>query len=397
MTSIATDPSSLEPPPTVIRAGAAHELLALVPALAGAEPRRSLVCVAFRGARTVGVLRHELPRRVADHQLVVQAVIAMLCRIDGADAVVPIVYTDRDYPRGSGAAELRLLARCVDRLEEAGFAVRDSLLVAATGWRSQLDRRTPPGGRPLAEIAGAAAKLADALPPSDALDAWEARAFLRAEVASALHDLESGPSFSAGLGQALDRAADPIDLVERLLVCEAAPDAAGLARFAQLASLAAFRDAMILQIAFGATVGELALEGSLAADTRAAEGGVPLDELVQDEFDSGAADEVDELVGRMFLGETRLRPDARRVRRGIRVVEFAVEHCPRQRRPGLLCIAAWLHWSLGVASRAGERLDRALEIEPGHPMARLLAGYFRRGVLPEWAFVPPGRSSDRFG
>ncbi|MGX5697033.1 DUF4192 family protein [Agromyces soli] len=389
MTSIATDPSILASPPSVIRAGTADELLALVPALAGAEPRRSLVCVAFRGTRTIGVLRHELPHRLADHQPVVQAVIAMLCRIDGADSVVPIVYTDRDYPRGSGAAELRLLARCVDRLEEAGFAVRDSLLVAATGWGSQLDRRRPRDGRPLAEIEVAAARLADALPPSDGLDDWTARTFLSAEVAAALRDLDVGAASSAESEREPCEAVDPIELVESLLACDTAPEAASLARLARLASLAAYRDAMILQIAFGAAVGELALDGSLVANSRAAAAEVTLDELVQGDLETGSVDEIDELIGRMFLGETRLRPEAQRVRRGIRVVEFAARHCPPALRPGLLCIEAWLHWSLGLASRAGERLDRALEIEPGHPMALLLAGYFSHGVLPEWAFVPP--------
>lgn len=389
--------------PTVIRTRAAHEFLALVPELAGARPRRSLVCVAFRGSRTVGLLRHALPLRLADHPAVVQAALATLCRIDGVDAVVPVVYTDRAYPRGAGAAERKLLGRLVDRLEDAGFVVRDSLLVAATGWASQFDRAAPVTGHPLALIDEAAARLADLVPERDALECWDAPAELQAEVAQLL----AGPGRRVGRGEPagaegelegerdaeLGEPDDPIELVETLLAAERPPQASGIARLVHLASLAAYRDAIVLQIGFGATVGELALEGSLAANDRAARAQLPLDDLVRAEFAAGAADEVDELVGRMFLGETKLRPDASRVRRGIRLVEFAIALCPPAERPGLHCIAAWLHWSLGVASRAGKHLDLALEIDRRHPMAGLLAGYFGSGMLPEWAFAAPPNGS----
>ena len=51
---------------TIIRATDANDLLALVPALAGFVPERSIVGVAFRGCRSAGVLRHDLPRRARD-------------------------------------------------------------------------------------------------------------------------------------------------------------------------------------------------------------------------------------------------------------------------------------------------------------------------------------------
>ena len=46
---------------TIIRAAGAHDLLALVPALAGFVPERSIVCVAFRGARSEAVAKCLLP------------------------------------------------------------------------------------------------------------------------------------------------------------------------------------------------------------------------------------------------------------------------------------------------------------------------------------------------
>ena len=150
---------------TIIRAAAAHDLLALVPALAGFVPERSIVCVAFRGSRSAGVLRHDLPRRARDRPSLVSAIVGTLCRMPGVDAVVPIAYTDRTFESSRGLPERVLLALLVRRFEQAGFQVRDALCRAADGWGSLLDPATPARGHALAMIDESAA--ATALPEGE--------------------------------------------------------------------------------------------------------------------------------------------------------------------------------------------------------------------------------------
>src|SRR6187402_1262526 len=128
---------------TIIRAGGPHDLLALVPALAGFRPERSIVCVAFRGSRSAGVLRHDLPRRARDRSAVTDAIIGTLCRITGVDAIVPIVYTDATFAGAAGIPERALLNLVVRRAEQAGFHVRDALCRAADAWGSLLDPDDP--------------------------------------------------------------------------------------------------------------------------------------------------------------------------------------------------------------------------------------------------------------
>lgn len=376
---------------TIIRTDVAEEFLALVPSIAGFAPRRSLVCVAFRGRRTVGVLRHDLPRRIADHRALVSAVLGTLCRIVDVDGVVPIVYTDRPYPRGAGAAERRLLGTVVDRLESAGYTVRDSLLVAASGWASQFDPSAPATGHPIELIEESAVRLAGSLPADASAESERVLpdpAQLH-EIERLLDQAERAAVLPRRFAEALGSALDPVELVEELMAEGPEPDAARVAWLAHLASLAAFRDAIALQIAFGATVGELAIDGAMSANDRAADAGLSMDELVAADLAAEAVDEIDELITGLFLGRTGLRPEHPRVRRGIRVVELAIAATPPRYRPGLLCIAAWLHWSQGRGSRAGAQLDEALAIDPEHPMARLLGTFLASGALPEWVFTPP--------
>ena len=120
---------------TIIRAEQAHDFLALVPMLAGFRPERSIVCVAFRGNRTVGVLRHDLPRRARDRAPLVSVIVGTICRMPGIDAVVPVVYTDARFA-GRGIPERALLQLLVKEAERAGFTVRDALCRGADAWAS---------------------------------------------------------------------------------------------------------------------------------------------------------------------------------------------------------------------------------------------------------------------
>lgn len=375
---------------TIIRAEAAHEFLALVPALAGFRPERSLVCVAFAGNRTAGVLRFDLPRRARDRASLVAAVVGTLCRMREVDAIVPIAYTDARFDTGRGLPERALLAMLVKRAEHAGFFVRDALCRAADGWGALHDSETPTAGHPLAMIDEspvtrlappeltilASPAEAGELPPPDPAAA--------AALAAALAEL-TGASSGAALTR-LGSNSDPVTLVESLLGRDAVNPPLRLAWFLHLASLPAMRDAMMLQCAFGVVVGEAAHDDAIATADRAAEAELSVEGLVVHEMAEGATGEVSEMLSRLLLGHSSLRPDPRRVERALAMLRPLVANAPETHRAGPLCMAAWLAWSLGRGSAAGAFIDQALAIDPGHSMAGLLAVYIGGGALPEWAF-----------
>ena len=271
---------------TIIRAESAHDFLALVPSLAGFHPERSIVCVAFHGNRTVGVLRHDLPRRARDRAALVSSIVGSLCRLPGVDAVVPVAYTDARFDTGRGMPERPLLAALVTRARQAGFVVRDALCRAADAWGSVLDPSTPPSGHPLALVEASPVKWQV---PSD-LEVHDSPG-----VTAALPDPEPGvaEAIAASLTDFDDEAvaahaivrlganADPVELVEALLSRPAADQPAHrLAWFLHLASRPAFRDAMMLQFAFGVVIGEAAHDDAIASASRAEQHGETMDELI---------------------------------------------------------------------------------------------------------------------
>ncbi|HET8778653.1 MAG TPA: DUF4192 family protein [Agromyces sp.] len=377
---------------TIIRAGAAHDLLALVPALAGFRPERSIVCVAFRGNRSAGVLRYDLPRRARERPVIADSLIATLCRIPGVDAVVPIAYTDATFAARRGMPERALLSLVVRRAEEAGFVVRDALCRAADAWGSLPDPDTPESGHPLSMIDESpvaervqlrvselgTAESSGELPQRD-----DARATSIATELEALADERRIESRLEGLGAE----ADPVELVETLLRDEpGSHPVRRLAWFLHLASAPAMRDAMMLQLAFGPVVGMLAHDDAEMSAERAARSSTTIDELVRSDLERGEEHEVSDLLARLLLGQSTTRPDPSRIERALRVLRPLIADAPIERRIGSLCIAAWLTWSLGRSSGAGALLDRALEIDPDHSMATLLAAFIGSGALPEWAF-----------
>ncbi|KQM84024.1 DUF4192 family protein [Agromyces sp. Leaf222] len=390
----------------IIRAASAHDFLALVPTLAGFRPEHSLLCVVFVGNRTVGVLRHDLPATAEDDDRLVAAVIGTICRIPDVDAIVPIVYTDERFADAGRMPRRDLLELVADRAGHAGFTVRDALCQAADGWCSLLDPDAPATGQPLAILEAsavlrevpeeerlAAVSGAAALPPVDAVRA--------AAIAAAIAEFRGLPSLEAAVaGLAGD--ADPVELVESLI---ARPrrrpvDARRAAWLLHLASRPALRDAMMLQIAFGRMMGELAHDRSGRGDA-AGEAAVAREGCgtLHDGAWSGAEpdDALDDVLARLIIGRSMLRPDPARVERGLSVLRESIAHAPEDVRPGSLCIAGWLAWSIGRGSVAGAFLDAALEIEPDHSMANLLEQHIGSGALPEWVFLRPGSEDEHHG
>jgi Domain of unknown function (DUF4192) len=386
---------------TIIRAGGPHDLLALVPALAGFRPERSIVCVAFRGSRSAGVLRHDLPRRARDLTAVTDAIIGTLCRIVGVDAVVPIVYTDATFAGAAGIPERALLALVVRRAEQAGFRVRDALCRAADAWGSLLDPDDPPAGHPLTLIdeSPAARHAPDATAllgsPSSVGELPEPDPTMARAIASELTALADEQSLEARLVR-LAANVDPVELVETLAASGVSKHPPlRLAWFLHLAEQPPVRDAMLLQFAFGPAIGEAAHLDAEETAARAEQHGLTVSELVRRDDEHGVLDDTTDLLGRLLLGQSSLRPDARRVERAVAVLRTTIAAAPASSRCGALCIAAWLCWSIGRGSAAGVLLDQAVAIDPDHTMAALLSQFIGSGALPEWAFAEPEPAASR--
>jgi hypothetical protein len=145
---------------------------------------------------------------------------------------------------------------------------------------------------------------------------------------------------------------------------------------------------MILQVAFGAVVGELALDSAEEAAERARRSGEHLDDLIRRELDVDAAESVDAFLTRLLLGRAAARPAPERVERALDTLVVAIANAPRETRAGALCAASWLSWALGRGSAAGALVELALESDPDHGMALVLSRLFGSGALPEWAFRP---------
>jgi len=331
---------------TIIRAEQAHDFLALVPTLAGFRPERSIVCVGFSGNRTVGVLRHDLPRRARDRAPLASVIVSTLCRMPGVDAVVPIVYTDGRFASGRGMPERAFLGLLVKEAERAGFLVRDALCRAADAWGSILDRGTPAMGHPLAlidespvtELAPSECRVLDA--PEAAAALPEADTATAHAIALALGSFNDDTLAEASITR-LGRNSDPVELVESLLRRDSSRQPVHrLAWFLHLASRPAFRDAMMLQFAFGVVVGETAHDDALESSERAAWRGESMDELVERELAEGGFDPVSDLLSRLLLGQSKLRPDRDRVERALTLLLPLIANAPPTHRVGPLCIAA---------------------------------------------------------
>jgi hypothetical protein len=394
---------------TIIRARAAHDFLALVPTLVGYLPSRSLLCVAFDGNRTAGVLRHDLPRDAAAREVIVTAVVGTLCRMPHVDAVVPVVYTDAAFA-GGGLPEAELLAAVARRAEQAGFLVRDALCVAADGWGSLLDDDLPAGGRELDLVersavvrhpetlrdpAGSAAELVR-IPTPDPVRSAEIAEILATLRASGIagpdaagEEVVGTPTDAlAALDLAIGDALDPFVAAERLASGRAGESAEMLAWLVHLATCPPFRDALMLQVAFGPVVGELALDcADRDAELRTGSDawGHP---SPGDAEPDGRMESTEEFLSRLLLGMVETRPDVGRIERAIETLALAATNAPAPERAGVLCVTAWLAWALGRGSAGGALVDLALAADPGHTMAALLRRFFGSGALPDWAFGP---------
>ena len=369
---------------TIVKAHHASDFLALVPQLAGFQPRNSVVLVAFRGRRTCGALRFDLPSAgsVTALKRIATTVIGILCKLPGIDGVVPVAYTDDRFRGTVGiphADFMHAIVRCAKR---SGFRVRDALCVAADGWGGYLDEDTPENGYPLDDIATSA--VGDTIPVSDKVVLGDVadRARIPAvdlatteRVARLLAQRQDGrwcaglPGRSPAGGAGASGISGAAGLVELALGSAGSylsdEDAASLLwQFQSPGS----RDAAMLQFAFGVAVGEAARVG---------------EEQFWHGDDRGALRSAS-----LMFGEGP-RPDPHRVEQAIAVLLALTARAPASLRPAPLTMLGWLSWALGRGSVAGSFVEQALAIDPDYGMAGLLGAMLDAGRLPEWAFAEP--------
>ncbi|HEU5222729.1 MAG TPA: DUF4192 family protein [Candidatus Lumbricidophila sp.] len=348
--------------PTVIRASGAAEFLALLPSMLGYRPSNSVVAVVFRHGRTCGAMRYDLSG--TDPATLAMVMVGVACRIEGADAVIPLVYTDRPYRAATAGAPSVMLGCLTQSLHEAGFGVPDAFLLAAGGWAAGMlvgeSLMLPPEPEPYARVDEARVAAPEhtvvahpaAIAEPDRRDPRRAAAVRRARRALEL----ARPGAPAGSVHLPD---DIARLAQLLTGGRGRPlSPTEIAVLGSICAHPADRDALLGSVALG-SVESL---GALGEQPR-----------IEDLITGGSAVPVD--VGRLANAHAAFR--------------HAIAHLPRRQRPGPLGLAGWLCWAQGQGSAAIAHLTAALEIDPDHTLALVLQRLVCEGRIPEWAFQPP--------
>lgn len=391
---------------TIVKAVDSADFLSLIPSLAGFTPRDSLVVVPFRRNRTVGLMRFDLPHRLdpVETDQVASTLVGTLCRIDGVDGAVIVVYTDeratdaggRGAPESSAFPAAALVDAMLTRFDTCGIATVDALGHGADGWWSFLEPEA--GIRPRDEIAERARHVPQVSEPP-AADQWAGAALpvvdpaARKRVARALAAIDrligewsaaaeriiasqgSGLRTADALLDALDdaRHANPdwafitetTAFIEQTFALDPSElEARDLARLGWLLARPSMRDVALLQWCDGRAAGERALDAQ-----HAWEDGEPYPAL-------GAA---------RFFGEGP-KPDPDRLARALALVRHVAAHLPRRERPGSLAAAGWLAWARGSSTHATRYAADALRIDPSHGLSQIIATLTANGHLPEWGF-----------
>lgn len=154
-----------------------------------------------------------------------------------------------------------------------------------------------------------------------------------------------------------------------------------LASLADISLQAGVPEQIMMQIAFGEAAGARNARGVARLLARARHRGMTADDYI---LGAAANDELgNDVMRRLFHGETPRRPDQDRVDRGIAVVLRAAAHVVAEDRPALLCIAAWLHWIVGRRTTALTYVHEAQRIEPTHLLTYGLA-WLLSNKSPRW-------------
>lgn len=331
---------------TLLKATSPAELLGLIPTLAGFTPRESLVLLPFRGTRTGGAMRIDLPGPSADLDAYAATVVGLLCQIPQLTAVAVAVYDEA--PVTTPLPRHELAVRLLDRIDACGFEVIEAMYVGADDWAVYFDEGAQ--RHPLAEV-----PLPPAVPGvGDVSGDQRAGAQL----------IPPPPGARKALREALGRRS-PVSAQRPEDVPALADEAlTGPPDVDQDAALVAMLNAPLcrdIALAHWARGGEVTARGprdpSRAMATVLAGMGPP--------------------------------PDVDRVRLALALCRRLAALAPAAQRSGPLVAAAWLSWALGRSSHADEYLQQVLRRDPEHRLAGLLVAALAAGMLPTWVFAAP--------
>lgn len=375
---------------TIIKAANAEQFLAFVPRLLGFRPTQSLVLVPFDGSRSLGAMRLDLPQSTDQDELdrVAATFVGMLCRIERADAVAAVTYTDEPYADDRSMPQRALIDAVERRLDASGLRLTDALCVAGDAWGSYVDPRCPTGGRSLGDLgidppeaamiaegdqrSGAALPAVDPVAVSrtaDALNALHDAITLLCGSDPAASSLENEPERPARVNPQALEAVCTLDDLPTLFEAALHWDAEALgtydaAALAWCLSRPALRDIALSQWSGGFDAGDQALDAQLRWE---------------------AGEEYPADLAMHMWGEGE-QPDAERLRSALAIARRIAALAPREVRPGALASCAWLAWALGQSTHAVEYAQHTCDIEPEHGLGRIVLGFVEAGHLPDWAF-----------
>jgi hypothetical protein len=361
----------------IVKASTAADFLASVPSLVGFTPSNSVVLVAFRGKRTCGAIRFDVPRTDSKtvRSRVAATMIGTVCKLPAVDAVAVIVYTNETFSGGSVAPQLELAKVLQRRIEQSGFELRASLCQAGDGWASFL-HPFPPGGHDLSEVIESA--FADALPvdsrPSGGDQHGEGNVPQadpeRIRVFTAAADrligfIDHYPLDDREVGHDLDPLGDIPLFAENALEWNRAEIEHWGPLLVASVQGPPMRDHVMLQWASTLEIGDSLFDLALGED--------------------GSQTTHPEHFTDLMFG-VRPRPDPQRIKRGIALLRHLLALTEGRRRLPLLTMLAWLNWALGHGTTAGRFIEEAVAIDSAYGMAEVLSTLFFNYPLPEWAF-----------
>ncbi len=377
--------------PTIIKASDAADFLALVPALAGYRPRRSLALVLFRGKHTAGVMRYDLPGADPDRdpdavEAMASTTIGLACKVDRVDGIAIVVYADgelRDDPARPIAWDA--LVRALEkRAHVCGLRVIEALCVADDAWASYEDGEP----RPIEEVRRREANLRMPLPTEDqgsgaplpAVDLAEKERLARAllTIDEAAMAIRAAPSDVETADVPSLARLDPRALAA-VVALDDLPDLFEDALSWDPGALDAFSGAVLLWCLRRPALRDVALQ-QWAGDIHSGE----LALFAQARWEAGEEYPVE--LGARFCGEGP-RPDPGRLHRARNLVRRIAAAAPRDARPGPLAAAAWLSWALGGSTHAGWYAEQALAIDAEHGLSQIVMTMCAASHLPEWAFA----------
>jgi len=328
---------------TILKAAQASDFLAAVPALLGFQPSESVVLVPFRGQRTTGALRIDLPT-IEDAAGVAASAAGLLCKIDGVDGVAVVVYGTAEQAEPVGAAMIAQAGMC-------GLAVVDALYVT---------------GSEFARIGERTMTALGAVPAHIAALATEADAQAGAVLPEVPEDFAAEVADALPVASATTKTDAVVSIFERVLTLDVA-EATPMDAAAMLVLLARplTRDVALVQWA-----------RDLATGT----------ETLAAQIEFTGTRQIPAHLAEVIVG-AGARPDADRLRDALRVCRYLAAVAPEGAKIGALVAAGWLSWALGRSSHADVYVRQALAIDPEHTMAGLIVQMIDAGHLPEWAFI----------